>query len=70
MPWNVTSLLLWVCPLMSVSVATITYSTALGYEVNVPFWAVMIVGSLIGVVLAMLLYSYFYYLKHNQDEDY
>ena len=136
-------LLLWICPVMSIVVATLTYGAALGYEVNVPFWALMIVGiiyivlgnylpkarqnhffgmrvkwtlnskknwehtnrfsakimvvlgliymicavlwiftgiktavvvivfgTLIGAVFAMILYSYLYYLKHNQDEDY
>ena len=137
------SLLLWICPVMSISIATLTYATALGYEVNVPFWAIMMVGiiyivignylpkarqnhffgvrmkwtleskknwehtnrfsakimvalglsyilfavlcifvetkfviavlvfgTLIVTVFAMSLYSYLYYLKHNQDEDY
>jgi len=32
--------------------------------------AVLICGTIIGVVVAMILYSYLYYLKHNQDEDY
>ena len=31
---------------------------------------VIVCGSLIGAVFAMILYSYLYYLKHNQDEDY
>ena len=135
-------LLLWICPVMSIMVASITYATALGYEVNVPFWVLMLVGiiyivlgnylpkarqnhffgmrikwtleskknwehsnrfsakmmivlglifimcavlwifteiknaiivivfgSLIFAVFAMILYSYLYYLKHNQDED-
>ena len=137
------SLLLWICPVMSILIAALTYATALGYEANVPFWAIMMVGiiyivignylpkarqnhffgvrmkwtleskknwehtnrfsakimvalgivciicavlgllvelktvavvifigTLIGAVLAMTLYSYLYYLKHNQDEDY
>ena len=136
-------LLLWICPVMSIVIATITYATALGYEVNVPFWVLMLVGiiyivlgnylpkarqnhyfgmrikwtleskknwehsnrfsakmmivlglifimcavlwifteiknaiivivfgSLIGAVIAMILYSYLYYLKHNHEEDY
>ena len=136
-------LLLWICPVMSIMIATITYATALGYEVNVPFGTLMMVGiiyialgnylpkarqnrffgirvkwtleskknwehsnrfsaklmvvlgliyiicavisifvemkvalvvivlgTLIGAVFAMTLYSYLYYLKHNQDEDY
>lgn len=136
-------LLLWICPVMSVSTATITYATALGYKVNVPFWVLMMVGiiyivignyspkarqnyffgvrikwtleskknwehtnrfsakimvalgliyiicatlsiffekkaaivvlvfgTLIGAIFAMVLYSYLYYMKHNQDEDY
>ena len=136
-------LLLWICPSMSIVVSALTYATALGYEVNVPFVALMLVGiiyivlgnylpkarqnhffgmrvkwtleskknwehtnrfsakimvvlgivciicavmnlfiemmtatvvifigTLIGAVFAMTFYSYFYYLKHNQDEDY
>lgn len=136
-------LLLWICPVMSIMVATLTYVTALGYEVNVPVMALMLMGiiyivignylpkarqnhffgmrvkwtleskknwehtnrfsakimvalglvyiicavlcilvemkaavvvlvcgTLIGAVFAMTLYSYLYYLKHNQDEDY
>ena len=136
-------LLLWICPVMSITVSTLVYATALGYEVNVPFWAMMLVGiiyivlgnylpkarqnhffgmrvkwtleskknwehtnrfsakimvalglsyilfavlcifvetkfviavlvfgTLIVTVFAMSLYSYLYYLKHNQDEDY
>ena len=136
-------LLLWICPVMSIMVSTLTYATALGYEVNVPFLTIMMVGiiyivlgnylpkarqnhffgtrvkwtmeskknwehsnrfsakimivlgliyiicavlwvftemkmlivvlifgTLIGAIFAMILYSYLYYLKHNQDEDY
>ena len=136
-------LLLWICPVMSIVVATLTYATALGHKVNVPFWALMlvgiiyivlgnylpkarqnrffgmrvkwtleskknwehtnrfsakimvalgfcwiicavlwifaemkiavvvlIVGTLMGTIFAMTLYSYLYYLKHNQDKDY
>lgn len=136
-------LLLWICPVMSIMVATLTYATALGYGLNVPFWTMMIVGiiyivignylpkarqnrffgvrmkwtleskknwehtnrfaakimvalgfawivcavlwifvdvkiavvtvivgTLMGTIFAMSLYSYLYYLKHNQDEDY
>lgn len=136
-------LLLWICPVMSIMVATLTYVTALGYEVNVPVMVLMLMGiiyivignylpkarqnhffgmrvkwtleskknwehtnrfsakimvalglvyiicavlcilvemkaavvvlvcgTLIGAVFAMTLYSYLYYLKHNQDEDY
>lgn len=136
-------LLLWICPVMSLVVTSFIYMVALGYEVDMPFvillligvlyivlgnylpkarqnhlfgvrikwtleskknWehtnrfsakvmvalglvciicavlsiyvktkavvAVMVFGTLIGVVVAMILYSYLYYLKHNQDEDY
>ena len=136
-------LLLWICPAMSIMSASLTYATALGYEVNVPFFVLILVGiiyivlgnylpkarqnhffgmrvkwtleskknwehtnrfsakimvalgliyilcamlcvfvemktavvvivcgTLMGAVLAMILYSYLYYLKHNQDEDY
>lgn len=136
-------LFLWICPVMSIVVSTLIYATALGYEVNVPFGAmvlvgiiyivlgnylpkarqnhlfglrvkwtleskknwehtnrfsakimfalgliyiicamlwifaeikiavvVIVIGTLIGAVFAMILYSYLYYLKHNQDEDY
>ena len=136
-------LLLWICPAMSIMLASLTYATALGYEVNVPFFVLILVGiiyivlgnylpkarqnhffgmrvkwtleskknwehtnrfsakimvalgliyilcamlcvfvemktavvvivcgTLMGAVLAMILYSYLYYLKHNQDEDY
>lgn len=136
-------LLLWICPVMSIAVSALTYGVALGYEVNVPFgllmllgiiyivlgnyipkvrqnhflgmrvkWTleskknwehsnrfsakimvllgiifiicavvsifvemkaavvVIVFGSLIGAVFAMILYSYLYHLKHNQDEDY
>lgn len=136
-------LLLWICPVMSIVVSTLIYAVALGYEVNVPVLAMLLVGiiyivfgnylpkarqnhfygvrvkwtleskknwehtnrfsakimvalgivciicavlgllvelktvavvifigTLIGAVLAMTLYSYLYYLKHNQDEDY
>lgn len=136
-------LLLFICPVMSIMAATLTYATALGYEVNVTFWALMligiiyivignyvpkarqnhffgvrvkwaleskknwehsnrfsakvmvalgliyimcavlwtfveiktevvmlVVGSIIVAVFAMIIYSYLYYLKHNQDEDY
>lgn len=136
-------LLLWICPVMSITVSTLVYATALGYEVNVPFWAMMlvgiiyivlgnylpkarqnhffgvrmkwtleskknwehtnrfsakimvtlglawiicavlwifveaktaivvlVVGTLLGTIFAISLYSYLYYLKHNQDEDY
>lgn len=31
---------------------------------------VIVCGTLIGAVFAMILYSYLYYLKHNQDKDY
>lgn len=136
-------LLLWICPVMSITISTLVYATALGYEVNVPFWAMMlvgiiyivlgnylpkarqnhffgvrmkwtleskknwehtnrfsakimvalglawiicavlwifveaktaivvlVVGTLLGTIFAISLYSYLYYLKHNQDEDY
>ena len=136
-------ILLWICPAMSIMVSTLTYATALGYEVNVPFLTIMMVGiiyivlgnylpkarqnhffgtrikwtmeskknwehsnrfsakimialgliyiicavlwvftemkmfivvlifgTLIGAIFAMILYSYLYYLKHNQDDDY
>jgi len=136
-------LLLWICPVMSIVIATITYATALGYEVNVPFVVLMLIGiiyivlgnylpkarqnhlfgvrmkwtleskknwehtnrfsakvmvalgliyiicavvavfvemkavlvvivfgTLIAAVFAMILYSYLYHLKHSQDEDY
>jgi len=137
------SLLLWICPLMGIVLSALTYATALGHEVNVPFWVLMLIGiiyivlgnylpkarqnhfvgtrikwtleskknwehtnrfsakmmvvlgliyivcavfsifvemkaaivivvfgTLIAAVFAMVLYSYLYYLKHNQDEDY
>ena len=35
---------LWICPVMSIMVATLSYATALGYALNVPFWALMTVG--------------------------
>jgi len=136
-------LLLWICPVMSIMISTLIYATALGHEVNVPFWVLMLLGiiyivlgnylpkarqnpflgvrvkwtleskknwehsnrfsakvmvvlglifiicamlwifaemktavvviicgSLIGAIFVMMLYSYLYYLKHNQDEDY
>ena len=136
-------LLLWICPVMSIMVSTITYATALGYDVDVPSVVMMVVGfifimlgnylpkarqnyffgmrvkwtleskknwehsnrfsakimvalgliyiicavmnlfiemeiamivilvvTMLGAVFAMVLYSYLYYLKHNQDEDY
>lgn len=136
-------LLLWICPVMSIVIVTFIYATALGYEVNMPFVVLMLIGiiyivlgnylpkarqnhffgvrmkwtleskknwehtnrfsakimvalgliyiicavlsifvemktalvvivfgTLIGAVFTMILYSYLYYLKHNQDEDY
>jgi len=136
-------LLLWICPVMSIVITTFIYATALGYEVNVPFGALMLLGiiyivlgnylpkarqnlifgvrmkwtleskknwehtnrfsakilvalgliyiicavlaifvemktalvvivfgTLMATIFAVSLYSYLYYLKHNQDEDY
>ena len=31
---------------------------------------VIVCGTIIGAVFAMILYSYLYYLKYNQDKDY
>ena len=136
-------LLLWICPVMSIVITTFIYAIALGYEMNMPFVVLMLIGiiyivlgnylpkvrqnnffgvrmkwtleskknwehtnrfsakimvalgliyiicavlaifvemkaallvivcgTLIGAIFAMILYSYMYYLKHGQDEDY
>jgi len=136
-------ILLWICPVIGIVVATIIYAVALGYEVNMLFVLLMLIGiiyiavgnylpkarqnhfvgarvkwtleskknwehtnrfsakimvalgliyiicavlsifvemkaavvvivcgTIIVAVLATILYSYLYYLKHNQDKDY
>ena len=39
-------LLLWICPVMSIVITTFIYATALGYEMNMPFVVLMLVGIL------------------------
>lgn len=40
------SLVLWICPIMSLLICSIIYATALGYELSVAFWTPLLIGAL------------------------